>query len=451
MNTYPKHLRTITGGALVAAAAMTVFAQEKPASAPPPAAPAPAEEPGTLNSFFNGALPEALGKSKIHLNVRPRYEWADQDSTAPAADLKESNAFTVRTRFGLTTAPLHGFQGMLEGENVAVLGPEHNFNAAGSNPEGAGRTIVADPPTTELNQAWLSYTNWNSAIKGGRQRIVLDNHRFIGDVGWRQNQQTYDAVALESKPIKDLNFFYSYLFEVNRVFGDVSGLPAANTDFDSDSHIFNLAYTGLQYAKITGYTYLLELENNAPASRVNSTATYGGFVTGSIPANEKLRFDYRGEFAWQTDYSFSPADYSAEYYHVELAANFKPFVLGGGYELLGSDNGQGFKTPLATLHAFNGWADVFLNTPGAGLQDIYGFAQVTLPYEIPLRFVYHKFDADSGGADFGQEFDVVVSKKFGKHWTALAKYAYYDGKDAPFAPAPAVDVQKFWVQLDFNL
>lgn len=439
--------QTITGGAFVLLASATAFAQQ---SAPIPGT-TPPTEPGTLNRFFNGALPEAIGKSKISLNVRPRYEWADQDSAVPAADLKESNAFTVRSRFGLATAPLYGFQAMLEGENVSVLGPTHNFNAAGSNPGGAGRTIVADPPTTELNQAWLSYSNWNSVLKGGRQRIVLDNHRFIGDVGWRQNQQTYDAAALESKPLENFFFFYSYLFEVNRVFGDVNGLPAPNTDFDSDSHILNLSYNGLSYGKITAYTYLLELENASPASRVNSTATYGGFVAGSIPAGEKVKLDYRGEFAWQTDYSFNPADYSAEYYNLELAVNLKPFAFGGGYEVLGSDNSQGFKTPLATLHAFNGWADVFLNTPAAGLQDIYGFAQVTLPYDVPLRLVYHKFNAESGGADFGQELDVMLSKKFGKHWTALAKYAYYDGKDAPFAPAPPVDVQRFWLQLEFNL
>ncbi|MCX7826742.1 MAG: hypothetical protein N2689_14475, partial [Verrucomicrobiae bacterium] len=31
--------------------------------------------------------------------------------------------------------------------------------------------------------------------------------------------------------------------------------------------------------------------------------------------------------------------YDTEYYNLELAANVKPFLVGAGYEVLGSDNG----------------------------------------------------------------------------------------------------------------
>jgi hypothetical protein len=441
-----------TAGALVIAIANVVYAQEKPYTQPPPAT-QPAAEPGTLNSFFNGQIPEAIGKSKINVNARLRWEHADQDSTVPAADLKHSDAISLRTRFGLTTFPLYGFQGMLEGENITVIGPESNFNAAGSNGR-PDKTVIADPPTTELNQAWLSYSNWNSIAKGGRQRIALDNHRFIGDVGWRQNMQTYDAASFEHNPVKDVSLFYSYVWEVKRVFGDVGFAPTAvgNQDFRSHSHLFNASYGGWKYGKFVGYTYLLDLENASPTSQNNSTASYGGSFAGSAPLHEKLKLDYRAEFAWQTDYADNPipGGYETEYYNIELGANVKPFVIGGGYEVLGSDNNQGFKTPLATLHAFNGWADVFLVTPGRGLRDLYAFAQVTLPWEMPLRFVYHKYESDSGSADFGQEFDAIISKKMGKHWTAVAKYACYDGKEAPFPPAPAIDLQKLWLQLEFN-
>ncbi len=451
-----------TALALAGAGTYVTNAQEKPytqdkitTASPAPAAPAPDTKPApaltsTNAGFFNGKIPEALAKGKFSLNVRPRWEHANQ------SNLRDSDAFTVRTRFGFTSAPVYGFQGMLEGENVAIIGPSHNYNAAGSNPNGAGRTVVADPPTTELNQAWLSYTNWNTLFKGGRQRIVLDNHRFIGDVGWRQNMQTYDAALIENKSLPNAAFLYSYIWDVNRVFGDVSGLPLANTDYDSDSHVLHFTYSEWKWMNINAYTYLLDLENGV-ANNPNSTATYGGFLNGTVPVHEKVTLDYRAEFAWQTDYAgYNFADgYETEYYSLELGANLKPFNWGAGYEVLGSDNGSGFKTPLATLHAFNGWADVFLNTPGrefgapagvAGLQDLYAFVGVTLPYEIPFRVIVHQYRSDSGHADYGKELNVVVSKKFGKHWTALAKYAYFDGEEAP----TAFDVDKIWAQVEFN-
>jgi hypothetical protein len=458
----PNCLQRLSGSALVLAAVSSVYAQEKPYTqpglaqpVPPPppaksasttaATPATAAEPNAVDKFFNGKLPDALAKGKFNVNARLRYEHVDQSNFD-----EKANAFTIRTRFGYTTAPLYGFQGMVEGENVENIGNDQNYNAAGSNftPD---RPIIADPETTEVNQAWLgySYTNWVN-LKGGSQRIALDNHRFIGDVGWRQNMQTYDAATVTSSPVKDLSLFYGYVWEVNRVFGDVDNLPFGNRDFDSDSHLFNVSYTGCKYGRLVGYSYLLDLENRA--GNAASSATYGGYFAGSAPVHEKVSLGYHAEFAWQTDYAESPLSYGTEYYNLELSATVKPVSFGAGYEVLGttSDDDSGasvsFRTPLATLHAFNGWADVFLTTPAKGLQDIYGFVQVVAPYEIPVRLIYHKYEADSGEGDFGQEINLQASKKFGKHWTALAKYAYYDGKDAP----ARFDKHVLWGQVEFN-
>lgn len=475
--TQKHYQKVLTGGALVLAITSSVFAQEKPFSLPgtgqPPAPPAPPEkaaatpaaatapEPNAVDKFFNGKLPEAFAKGKFSLNARLRYEYADQDGVASVTD--PSHAPTIRTRFGFTTAPVYGFQGMIEGEDVRVLGPEGNYNAAGANGKGY-KPVVADPPTTELNQAWLSYSYTNLlTIKGGRERLALDNHRFVGDVGWRQNMQTFDAAGIEIKPVTGLSLNYNYIWDVHRVFGNVAGLPAAspNHDFSSSSHLINVSYAPCKYFRVVGYSYLLDLDlqNGTAAAKNASCATYGGYVAGAAPVTDKLSLGYRGEFAWQTEYADSTLDYDAKYYNLELSGNIKPFAFGAGYEVLGSGENSGagggrtaFRTPLATLHAFNGWADVFLNTPNDGLRDLYAFAQVTLPAQIPLRFVYHKFDADSGSADYGQEFDVVASKKFGKNWTATLKYAYYMGEDAaaPALAAPDVDVQKFWAQIEFN-
>jgi len=468
----------LTGGAMVLAITASVWAQEKPfmqaGTSQPPLWPPKTAEPaaiGTnavaaadsnpLEKFFNGEVPDAIAKGKFNLNVRLRYEQVD-DNNVPGIT-KLSYAPTVRTRFGYTTAPLYGFQGMLEGVNASVLGPEHNYNAAGSNHQGA-RPPVGDPPMTRLDQAWLGYTSTNYvnfSAKVGQQQINLDNQRFIGDAGWRQNMQTYEAVGARITPVKDLNLYYSYVWDVNRVYGDVSGLPAANGDFDSRSHLINVSYAPCPYGRLVGYAYLLDLSNSAPgaAKNANSCATYGGYFAGAAPINDKLMVDYRAEFAWQDQYADNPQRYSADYYNFELGANIKPVAIGTGYEVLGSGANSGagggrlgFKTPLASLHPFNGWAEVFIAHPNNGLQDIYEYAQVTLPEQIPVRFIYHKYYADYGSGDYGQEFDVMVSKKFGKYWNVMVEFADYLGEDAavPAVPAANVSVQKFWAAVEFN-
>jgi hypothetical protein len=389
-----------------------------------------------VDQFFNGKIPDAISKGKFSLNVRLRYENADNDATQTA------HAFTLRPRFGFTTAPTYGFQAMIEGENVTSLGSSDNYNQAGLNPVAAPRAVIADPTGTEMNQAWLSYSNadWKTIVKGGRQRIVLDNHRFVGDVGWRQNQQTYDAAIIENKSIQDVTAMYGYLWNVNRVFGDRH--PAG--DFESSSHLINVSYSGWEFGKFTAYSYLLRFDN-APAA---SSATFGGSFAGgyTFDKDTNTKINYRAEYARQVDYGNQPlaGGYEADYYNLELGGEYRRINFGGGYEELGSDGGRiGFATPLATLHAFNGWADSFLATPAAGLRDVYVWAGAKLPGNIPVKVVWHQFYNDTGGGDLGHEWDAVISKALGKNWTVLAKYAAYSGTVIP-------DTHKFWAQLEFN-
>ena len=388
------------------------------------------EDSGESKSWFQETFPEFITSGKVNFNARLRYEFAEEDGFA-----KDSNAVTIRSRLGYTTGDIYGFRGMLEFEDVTAIGPD-NYNQAGLNGQG-NRPVVADPETTEVNQAWLNYNNWDTDAKLGRQRFILDNARFVGNVGWRQNEQTFDSFTINNRSVKDLSLTYAYIANVNRIVGD----DHAAGDWDSDSHVLNASYDGFDgLAKITGYGYLLDFETDAPGSN-----TYGASVTGEVPvADSGVKVDYRAEYAFQQEAGMGP-DYSADYYHASVGGSFKIFNAGLGYEVLGSDNGtMGFATPLATAHAFNGWADVFLGTPADGLEDLYAFVGATLPGGVPVKFIYHKFDANDGGNDYGQEFDLVASKKFGKHWSVLAKYAYYDEEDV-FAGR-----SKFWLQGEFN-
>jgi hypothetical protein len=251
--------------------------------------------------------------------------------------------------------------------------------------------------------------------------------------------------------VENLDLMYTYIGRVNRVGGNVSGLEGRFKDLQSSSHVIHANYDSCDYANVTGYIYLLDL-NNSGVGDGASSATYGLSVEGKLPVGEEWKFDYRGEFAFQTDHASNPADYNAPYLHLKVGTQIQPVTVGVGYELLGSDNSVGFSTPLATLHKFNGWADVFLNTPGTGLQDFYAWAQVELPWEIPLKVALHKFDASNGGRyNYGNELDIAVSRKFGKHWTGLIKYAYYDSKNALAPGGFNSDVHKFWAQVDFSL
>lgn len=369
-------------------------------------------------------LNTALKSGKPIFNAKLRYEYAEVGS------LDEANALTLRTRVGYETGAFYNFKVLVDAENTTSIIPDHNYSAPGQIVP--GKSIIADPEGSEINQAFLSYQNYDTVLRFGRQRIVYDNARFIGNVVWRQAEQTFDAISLTNNSIDDWYLQYAYLSQINRIFF---------TAWDSDSHIANLSYTGIDNVKFVTYAYLLSFDS----SPVNSADTYGGYVDGNFTVFDDILVKYRGEYAYQMDGRNSPLSYDANYYHLKLTGTKKNFTVGGGYEVLGSDGGAaGFRTPLATLHAFNGWADNFLATPATGIQDIY--ALVGYKYKkMNATALYHDLSSDDGDTKFGDEFNFVVTYKINDNWSALVKYANFMS-DSTFP-----DVQRVWLQLIFNL
>ncbi len=376
------------------------------------------------------SLADAMTRGQVSLNLRLRYEGVAQTG------LRDATALTLRTRLGFTTAPLGGWKAMVEAENIVAADPD-SYSQAGLNAGGLGRAVVPDPETTEINQAWLGFTGGKTTVTAGRQRLVLDNARFVGDVGWRQNMQTFDAITVQDKSVEQAIFTYAYLDRINRVFGN----RHAQGYWQSNSHLLNASYAGLPVGTVTSYAYLLDFDRAAVAQ---SCATYGLSLAGSTRLNDTFKFSYRAEFAHQADYGPSPLNYSTSYYQVEAGLVAKQGSITLGREVLGADNNVGFKTPLATLHAFNGWADLFLATPAAGLRDTYVKATVSLPAGFSLLAFEHWYETEATGVRLGSEFDLQLTRKFGPAITGLVKFASFR-RDGTLQP----NVQKIWVQVEF--
>lgn len=384
---------------------------------------------------------QALVGGTPYIDARYRFEHVDQSGVAENAE-----ASTLRTLLGYKTGEFYGFSVLGEVEDVTPLGAE-NYNS-GSN----GHTnfpTVADPDGTELNQAYLQYNGFDSVIRYGRQNIKRGNVRFIGDVGWRQNNQTHDGVSIVNKSLPDTEIFYGYSYNINRIFGEDD--LQNRGDFNGNVHMVDVSYSGLPYGTATAYGYLLDLENGASVS----SETYGLRFEGKQEVASGVHFLYDVEYARQSDYGDNPTSYDADYYRIEPGVSYSGVTLKAGYELLGSDNGGAiaFSTPLATLHKFNGWADIFLSTPANGLEDVYASASYSLKdtgYSwldgLSLTAVYHDFSSDTGSINYGQEWDFDVVKPFYDHYTAGVKYAHYEAENNGFG----VDTEKVIFSLGMN-
>lgn len=373
-------------------------------------------------------IAKMVSEGTANLSFRYRFETVDQDNA-----LKDAKASTLQTRLTLKSAAFNGFTALIEADNVMTIGTD-DYNSLMVDDEHFGTySVVADPVGTEINQAWVKYAfNESASATAGRQRILHAGQRFVGGVGWRQNEQTYDAATF-NYATGIFNIDYSYVWQVNRIF-DGSGTSAQAPEFDSDSHIL-LASLPVFGGKFSAYLYALDFEEAAAMSSI----TYGfGYDATFDP------FTLAASIATQSDYGDNSKSYDALYLALEGKVNIKPVTLIAGYELLGSDDGvAAFATPLATLHKFQGWADMFLTTPADGIEDIYAGVSSAIG-AVKLGAFYHDFSADEGSSDYGSEVDIVASYPINQHVGVELKYADYSADDF------AVDTEKVWLSVMVN-
>jgi len=381
---------------------------------------------------------EMFTKGKAGIDLRYRYEHVSDD----ALD-RSGMANTLRSRLTLETAAWYGVSGLIEGDNVWDFESD-NYNSLehrGRNNKQWRYPVIADPTGTGLNQVWLRYAGKTYDGTLGRQRINHGNQRFVGGVSWRQNEQTFEAFRATWRPWEVLNLDFSYVDKVKRVFGpDDGALPA---DWEGDNYLARADYQLNDRQKISAFGYWLDIDSDGPYSRAqtvnNSSDTYGIEYRGNFD-----RWSAAATYAHQSDAGSSKLNYDADYYMVELGARASVFDLKAGYEVLASDNDVGFQTPLATLHKFQGWADQFLVTPGGGIEDIYGSAGTTLG-PVKLSLIYHDFQAESGGGDYGQEWDMVATWALTKRFTVQAHGAHFLGDD------DYEDVDKIWFTAQYKM
>ncbi|WP_347985850.1 alginate export family protein [Methylomonas sp. AM2-LC] len=389
----------------------------------------------------------------VKADINYRYENVNQDKGPTFGPHKQfvetANANTARLRLGLLSPTLYDFQAYAEYQGLYALENDYNQGVLSPNTQ---YSKVQDPQRSELDQLWLSYKGIDDTlVKFGRQRIKYDDDRFIGNVGWRQLEQTYDSVTLlhNYQALFGLTINAAYLGHMQDPLGQNAKLSAP---------LLNLNYKINDWGNVIGYGYWLDFQDKVNYAK--SSQTYGLRFDGKSPKfYDTVNFLYTAEWGIQSNYASNPNSYTADRVNLMGGLTAFDFTLQGAMEQLdGYGVNKTFNTPLGTNHAFQGWADVIKNplslpgntgatalaaaALGKGIRDVFATASYKMMNDsLILTGVYHDFFDDTGGVKFGSEWDFSVLKKFGKHYSLLAKYADFYTANSAFT-----DTQKIWLQ-----
>ena len=371
---------------------------------------------------------------------RLRYEHVDQDGLARQAD-----ALTARIRAGLSASDGALSATVVAQGTLAIL--DHYYDGLNGAPT---RPLVADPENIALYIAQLQYRTKAVTLTAGRQKITLDDERFVGNVAFRDNAQTFDAVRAELTPAKGLKLDVAYAWSVRTIWG-INGRGARQQAVSGDNILANLSYA-TPLGTLTGFAYLVDQDEAAVQAFRLSSQTYGVRLAGSRALSKAVRFSYQFSYARQSDYRANPNEYAADYWLADATLDVKGWKLNAGYEVLGASSGvpfSSFQTPLGTNFKFQGWADKFLTTPPDGVRDLYvggghGWKQLGPLSGVSLAATWHHFDSDRADLFYSKEWNLIASAKMKK--TALSvRYAHYDARTF------ATDTDKVWLQADWAI
>ena len=170
----------------------------------------------------------------------------------------------------------------------------------------------------------------DTSVVVGRQRLILDNARFVGNVGWRQNEQTFDAIKVSNKSFKDVELTLAHISQVNNIRSLAVG---------TSHNLLNARFDKTPVGTITAYAYLLD--NDASTA---DTDTFGARLKGKSDS-----FLYTAELAQQSEGGDSSTDFSATYAFAEL----------------GDLNAKEYKSLLYTLPSIAGLAGGTFRIPNS--------------------------------------------------------------------------------------
>jgi hypothetical protein len=385
------------------------------------------------DAFDTEASPLFAGRPILEL--RPRYNRIDE-----SAKPLRTEGFTYRAIAGWRSAPWHGWRLTAEAINTDHIGPKR-FNDDGAQFATSPYPLLPDPRYTGANQLYVEYAKPDAfRARVGRQRVGMDNHRWISDNDFRQIPQLFDGVELATTALANMEFSAGHFRRVRTTSGVVNRLELT---------LFHAAYNPLPGHALAAYGYFHDQPVNGAFTgfanssyRVAGARAEGAFHAGGVD------FPYMLEAAKQRPFAGGDARIDARYWRAGGGVAWRDLTLRYDEELKSSNNGRyGLQMPLTDFYAFNGWTLHFFNTPFQGLRDRWLTLRAGyLPANLVFYAEAHRFRSDFRDLDFGRETDVGLSWSFRGGTLIRLQHGRYEPGSGQVAPR----IHKTWITLTYT-
>ncbi|RYY76854.1 MAG: hypothetical protein EOO52_04995 [Gammaproteobacteria bacterium] len=386
-------------------------------------------------------------------SVSHEFDWSARTRYADFSGEEDARAASLLLRLNLDSKWSENIETHLQLDNVNRAFKNEHSDGVDLN----GNPVIPDAEGFDLNQAYVALNYDSVKFQLGRQRINLDDQRFIGGNGFWQNEQTFDAALTNIKFLSNSQFTYAYIGNVNRIFGDQAdnnlspgdegyeswdgARPAAMLgDHKHHTHIAQLNYNEWDYSQIIAYAYAIDNKTQPTASNNTFGANYNFTYKADV-----LKYRVRIESALQKQPELNDSPLLT-YYLLDANIGVNRFEFNGRYEVLSNKEGVNFITPLASLHDFQGASNLVQNYAAHGIKDSsIGITWRATPFKIESQ--YHQFRSYTSNDYLAQELDVTLSYRPNRKHVVSLLLAYFKPE---FSASEESSTSKLYLDYAYN-
>ena len=370
-----------------------------------------------------------MAQLKFTGEMRPRTEYRNGLKTLLNSDDDAALFTSQRTRLNLNYTDAK-FKVGLSLQDVRTWGDVKQLN-------------MSDKNQIMLHEAWGELIfNENFSLKVGRQELVYDDSRILGNVGWAQQARSHDLALLKFKTDEKGKFHL--------------GLAVNNDSEGLKRMLYTTNYKNMQFAwynrKSETFDFSLLFMNvgqqrdNDPGAAVDLDTRYSqtfgthmNYRSGKVALTGSV-YGQSGKDAGDNDLSAYMFDLGMKF---PVAENWKGNV--GIQMLSGTDDDEmednkSFTPLFGTNHKFNGHMDYFYvgnHVGDVGLQDIYGglnYKKDKFSFGAAIHLFSTAADlydgAEKQDAYLGTEIDLSFGYKYSKSVTFKMGYSQMFASDS---------------------
>ena len=379
------------------------------------------------------AVAQQFAGGQAWIELRPRWNHIEESDLPRTA-----RGGTVRAVAGWRSAPIAGLRVTLEGIHAGHWGDDA-FNDDPADIPISPYPLLPDPRHTGVNRAYVEYAHEGWRARVGRQRVALDNQRWVSDNDFRQVPQLFDGATVEDAGLPGARLTAGYYGRVRSTSGETDDIRLT---------ILNAAWNPAPGHAVGAFAYFHDQPQTAPFTGFadESYRVYGMRAEGTAARWATVDVPYTLELARQRPYAGGDARIDATYWRIGAGIATAQWTVRGDYEVRGSNDGRyGLQVPLTDFYAFNGWTLHWFTAPREGLRDGWITGRWTLG-RVTLYAEHHRFRSDHGRLDFGRETDAGVTWEVLPNAVLRLQHARYDrgtGRDYPA-------IRKTWLTLSYT-